>query len=270
MSQGEKSEAYLDDCDQLAAWLRKNTDPDTIVHVNTEWIADMVSLLADRRTDFGAWWECSKESAKLEGRALRDWDPQAVFVCIKPDKDAGSVLRETELMPGVDRKVSIGRFDIGLRDSVRLQRTGETLVGWRVFHAPGAAGSVQELPWGFAWTFPAGQEKLAMISVPWRGQKADGVSLRLTASKLTGDLVLGVRLEDGTDLRWPVSIAQANQPYGVRALFRRMTDEHGSTHKVEEIREVYLARPPDKPLPKRKQKEWCVEVSDLELLKEVR
>jgi hypothetical protein len=273
----EKSEAYLPDCDELAQWLREHTRPDEIVHVNTMWVADMVSLLADRATDSGAWWECSKESAKLYGSALRDWDPAGVFVCIKPENDAGSVLFDTQPMPGVDRKFAIGRFDIGIRDSVRTKSTGRGVAGWQVFSAPGASGEIHFVPGGFLWAFPAGQERMSMIVAPWQepraplqGPRADGISFRIWSSEMTGDLALGIKLADGADLRWPISVPEAKRKFGVRALFRRMTDEKGNMHAMGPIREVYLARPPEKPGQKTKRKEWRVEVTDLQLLTEVK
>ncbi|MBU0606784.1 MAG: hypothetical protein KKI08_02810, partial [Armatimonadetes bacterium] len=73
LGEGERSEAGRADCEQLATWLRGSTAPDEIIYTDTVWIADMIALLAHRRTDFGAWWECSKEAEKIEGQALRDW-----------------------------------------------------------------------------------------------------------------------------------------------------------------------------------------------------
>ena len=270
LTKGDKNEAYRQDCDDLAKWLRESTRPDEIIHVNTVMLADMISLLSDRPTDFGAWWECSNESAKLYGKALRDWDPGATFVCVKPENDPGSVLWETQAMPGVDHRYAIGRFDIGIRDPVRLRPTGRTVTGWKAFSAPGTGGFAYDAKGGLVWLLPRGQGKLAMVSAPFTGPPADGITFRVRANQMCGDIVLGVKLADGTDLRWPVSIPEAEMKCGVRAPFRLMTDEKGEQHPVGAIREIYLACPPDKPLPKGKQKELRVEVTDFQLLQQVR
>jgi hypothetical protein len=268
LSKGDKSEAYREDCEQLAQWLKTATRPDEIIHVNTVWLADMISLLSDRPTDFGAWWECSKESAKLYGKALRDWDPGATFVCIKPENDAGSVLWDTPLMPGVDHRYAIGRFEIGIRDPVSTRPIGRTVKGWKALSAPGAAGDAYETKDGLVWMFPRGRGKLALVSAPFTGPPADGISFRVRCNQMCGDVVLGARLADGTDLRWPVSIPEAEMRCGVRALFSRMTDEKGSQHPVAAIREVYLACPPETEQSKRKRTELRLEVTDLQLLKQ--
>lgn len=267
LQQGQRNEAYGEDCAQLADWLREHTTEDETLYTNTVWVADMVSLLADRKTDFGAWWECSKESAKLYGKHLRDWDTGAVFVHIKLENDAGSVLWQTPGMPGVDRRLTIGRFEVGIRNPVHLRPTGKTVSGWKPLGTAGTAGSVRQTPRHLVWLFPGGEGKMALISAPVDGH-ADGIVMRVNASEMTGDLVLGAKLADGTDLRWPVSIPEGGKPYGVRALFRRMTDEAGRTHPGGVVREVYLCRPADKQVARGKRKQWCVEVTGIELLRE--
>lgn len=115
-----KSEAYLADCDQVTAWLRAHTTPHEIIHVNKEWIGDMIPLLAGRPTDFGAWWECSREVAKLHNRHFRDDGRRSVFVCVHPQSDPGSILGPTRTMPFVDERTAFGRLVVGVRHERRF------------------------------------------------------------------------------------------------------------------------------------------------------
>ena len=236
-------EAYLADCDELVAWLRANTGPREIVYTNKVWIADLISVLADRPTDFGAWWECSKESAKLYSRALRDWAPEAVFVCIKPDADGGSILGPTVAMPGVDERISIGRFDIGVRRLGRVRHTGKTVSGWQALSAAGAAGSAESSAGLVAWRFQERDGNLALISARVPAGDWSGLGLCIKSSAMTGDLVLGVRDASGHDYRWPLSVPDPDTWYNVRAVFRWMTDAQGNQWEGGVVREAYLAHP---------------------------
>ncbi len=278
----KKSEAYLPDCDRLADWLRKNTDPQEIIHVNTVWVADMISLLADRRTDSGAWWECSKQSAKLYGQALRDWAPRAVFVCIKPEADVSSIIEDTPKMPGVDRKLDFGRMEVGLRDPHAVRPADYARLGpWRALAAPGAAATVRVTSTGLVWRLPVGEGKLSLVSAPadlagagGSLRRLDGLAFRLRADKMTGDLVLGVRLTDGQDLRWPLAVPEPKVLYRVRALVRWMTDAEGRPAargrdgRLAPVCEVYFARAPDKIRPGKKRETLQVEITDLQPLAE--
>ena len=70
-SDEERGEAYGEDCDEVIAWIEAHTEPGEVVHVNKEWIGDMVPLFSDRRTDFGCWWECSREIGKVQNQYYR-------------------------------------------------------------------------------------------------------------------------------------------------------------------------------------------------------
>ncbi len=206
---GDKSEAYRPDCDQLADWLRQHTKPDQIVWTNSTWMADMIALLAQRRTSYGAWWECSKKVEEIDGQSLRDWLPRSVFACIRPEADTGSILTETTPMPGVDHTEDIGRFRLGVREPHWLARTGPAVTGWQPLTVAGAAGSVMQESEGLRWFFPASREKLAVIlaNAP-RGAFA-GAKLSLISSEMADDLVFGIRTADGHDYRWPPGAGSA-------------------------------------------------------------
>jgi hypothetical protein len=262
---GEKSEAYRPDCDQLADWLRRNTSPDEIVYTNSIWMADMISLLAQRRTDSGAWWECSKEQEKIEGQALRDWLPRSTFACIKPAADTGSILSETRTMPGVDRVYELGRFRLGQRDPHWLARTGAAVTGWRPLSVAGAAGSLARDGRSLRWTFPASRRELALIIANAPSGSFGGARLRLTSSVMADDLVFGLRTPDGRDYRWPLALAVADQTYNVRVIFGWMLNVQGQRWPGGPISQVYLACPPAK-APGKAAGERSLEVMQVELV----
>jgi len=248
LGDGEKNEAYRADCEELVDWLRQNTDPDEIIYVNKVWIADMISLLADRRTDFGAWWECSKESAKLYSRALRDWAPKATFVCIKPDADGGSVLWDTAPMPGVDTRRDLGRFQIGIRKPSGLKALAprgprRSAWHWKALSGAGTTGEVKATRTGIRWTFDAQNRELSMISTVLLGEKIRGVRFSIRTGAMTDELVLGIRTPEGRDFRWPLSIPEAGVTYKVRAPFRWMQDREQETWSGQKVADIYLARP---------------------------
>lgn len=270
-SRGDKSEAYLPDCDALVEYLQHHTAPDDIIHVNSMWVADMISLLADRRTDNGAWWECSKESEILRGRAMRDGSAPATFVFIRPETDPGAILRKIESLPGMDSERLIGRFIIGVRRPHVLRSTGTVVTGWSALSAAGAAGSVQETPQGLCWQAPGGQPSLALISarVPPLPHGADpcGARFRIRSTRMTGDIVFGIRTADGRDFRWPLSIPRADENSNVRVVFDWMVDAQRRKWMRQPVRELYLAIPPSAGKPKRgRPQEDVVEVAPVELL----
>lgn len=265
LEQGQKSEAYLPDCDQLAGWLRRSTAPDEIVYTNSIWMADMIALLAQRRTDSGAWWECSKEQEKIEGQALRDWWPRSTFACIKPAADTGSIIAETQTMPGVDHVYELGRFRIGVRDAHWLARTGVGVTGWRALSVAGTAGTVSHDGQSLRWTFPAKRDHLALIMANAPGESFAGAKLRLASSVMADDLVFGIRTADGRDYRWPLALAQAEQPYNVRVVFDWMLDAQGRRWAGGQISQVYFSCPAAKTASKGA-KDRSLEVLQVELV----
>jgi hypothetical protein len=262
---GQKSEAYRPDCDEVAAWLRGSTAPDEVVYTNTVWMAEMIALLAQRRTDFGAWWECSKEQEKIEGKALRDWLPRATFVYIKPSADAGSVLWETPTMPGVDHLYEIGRFRIGLRDPHWLVRTGAKVSRWRALSVAGSAGNVTSEGESVRWTFPAKRDRLAIILANAPSGSFAGAKLRLASSAMADDLVFGLRTPDGRDYRWPLALALPEQSYNVRVIFDWMLDAKGQRWPGGPISQVYFACPAGQKAPGKTEGDRTLEVMQVEL-----
>jgi len=241
----KKSEAYRPDCDALARWIERNCRPGEIIHVNKVWVADMISLLTDHPTDFGAWWECSKEDARLYGRAFRDWQQRGTFVYIKPEADAGSVLAEGEPMPGVDARLELGRFQIGTRRPHHLVPAAATpSLTWRTLQAPGAVGTVKSRSDGFDWRFGPSADKFAMVTASCAPLTAAGVGFTIEASRSNGDLVFGVRGPDGRDYRWPLSIPEKGVPERVRVVLDWTTDAEGRKWRGGPVAELYFARPP--------------------------
>ncbi len=264
----ERNENYGPDCEQVAAYLKKTTQPDEVIHVNTVLVAEMVSLLADRPTDHGAWWECSKESAKLQGRLQRDWAPTSTFVCIRPEADAGSVLQETPPMPGVDHRFILGRFEIGERRAPKLSPTGIHLTRWEPLTVAGASSTCDIYTSGAAWTFPSHDNNLALISAPVPKGSFAGARLRLSSSEMDERLVLGIRTKNGGNYTWQLSIPEGNEQYRVRVVFRWMTDSAGKRWTGQPVRELYISRPPDPGGKKGEQHEQTVRISRVEMLAE--
>lgn len=208
---GDKSERYEPDCDALAAWLRENTASDEVIFTNTEWIADCIARLADRRVDFGAWWECGRDDVRRENRAWRDDRPSATFVCIKPENDPGSIIRKTEPMPGVDETLEAGRFLIGLRRP-HLLTDGEEipLSSFRVVPAPGVAGEIKETDAGIAWVVAKGAGKLSAVEAPVPVGRFEGVEMRLRSDK-PQPVLLGLETTDGRRLSAEVTVPHAGE-----------------------------------------------------------
>ncbi len=265
LENGDKSEAYRPDCDQLADWLRRSTPPDEIIHTNTVWMADMIALLAHRRTDSGAWWEDSKQQEIIDGQALRDRMPHSIFACIKPSADAGSILADTKPMPGVDHVYELGRFQIGVRDRHWLGRTGAAVTGWQPFSVAGTAGSVANDAGSLRWTFPVQRDQLALITANAPAGSFGGAKLTLASSVMCDDLVFGIRTPDGHDYRWPLALAVAERKDNVRVIFDWMLDAQGKRWPGGPISQVYFACPPAKAVEKTKG-DRSLEVIQVELV----
>ena len=265
LDEEEKSEAYRPDCDQLADWLRRSTAPDEVIYTNTVWMAEMIALLAHRRTDFGAWWECSKEQEKIDGKALRDWLPRATFAYVKPAADPGSIIEKTSTMPGVDHVYELGRFRIGVRDPHWLGRTGARVTGWQALSVAGTAGSLTRAEQSARWTFPSKRAELALITASAPAGAFAGAKLRLVSSVMADDIVFGIRTPDGRDYRWPLALASPKQPYNVRVIFDWMLDSQGQRWPGGRISQVYFACPPAKTAGKGT-KDRSLEVLQVELV----
>jgi hypothetical protein len=82
---------------------------------------------------------------------------------------------------------------------------------------------------------------------------------------MADDLVFGVRLREGRDFRWPLSLARGNTIYNVRVVFDWMTDEAGYRWPGGAVGQVYLACPP-KLSTGGKRQERTVEVISVELV----
>jgi len=276
-----KTEAYEDDSDQVAAWLKRHTSPDEVIHVNKEWIGDMIPLLADRRTDFGAWWECSREVAGLRNRYLRDDGRRTVFVCIRPESDVGSILGPTRVMPGVDEKLEFGRFQVGIRHartySFQAVLDDFTTGGssWRP--AASRASSVlrmQEEPFAspghaaarfLTWRIAASTGTEAQIARPFAPDAAAGLALNLRASAPLGDVYLGVTEADGSRYQWQLSLPCAPRllrldredskgaywlrvrvPFSLMTLAEKSADENGRLD-LDQVTTLWLAGPKSTP-----------------------
>lgn len=260
----EKSEAYREDCNQVVQWLEEHTTPGEVVHTNKEWVADMIALLSDRRVDFGAWWECSKEDAKRINRAYRDNRSRAVFVWIEPEADVGSILGPTQQMVGVDEIIKKGRLLIGWRKQRRFSpletRTEDFergLEGWEALTMAGATGSIEHLTdqwpltpldafarlksgrevafgrraWrgsgALSWTFAAPEHKLAAIRKPMSPTTAEALELRIWGNRPMDDMVIGFRERGGADYHWPLTVANAKAWQRVRIVFDWLTPGEG-------------------------------------------
>jgi hypothetical protein len=233
-SDRQKTEAYLQDCDQVAAWLRAHTTRDEVVHVNKEWIGDMIPLLADRSTDFGAWWECSREAAKLHNRHLRDDGRRAVFVCVHPESDTGSILGPTRTMPFVDERIAFGRLVVGVRYERRFsaRRTLDDFedadrLKWR----PSSSASNSRLTVGtepadslpgperqfLSWRITPQAGQTPGIARPFSPGKATGVAMNIRTSAPLGDVVLGVTEADCSEYEWSLALPSVARAIGLRS-----------------------------------------------------
>jgi len=225
----KKSEAYLEDCDQVAAWLKKHTSPDEVIHVNKEWIGDMIPLLADRSTDFGAWWECSREIAKLQNRYFRDDGRRAVFVCVNPESDTGSILGPTQGMPFVDESTAIGRLVVGVRHERRFSSRGvlddferEAQSPWRpgnpkatssvaVGQEPGVSRPAEPRRF-LSWRLSPDDGSPPRITRRFPAEGATGIALNARASAPLGDVALGLTEADGSEYEWHLALPCVSEP----------------------------------------------------------
>ncbi len=205
----QRSERYLKDCDQLAAWLQQHTLPNEVIFTNKEWIGDMIPLLADRATDRGAWWETSKPNESVRNRYFRDTRNGGAFVYIRPKSDTPSIFGPCERLPGMDHGMSLGRFDIGIREPRAFQRLGPEVGlsagdgGWR---GPGltADGSV------LTWVIPPGQDD-PQITWSHGAGRAGGVEFEARASRTVDDLMVELAESDGSRYVWPLDLPQDAQ-----------------------------------------------------------
>jgi len=260
----EKSEAYGKDCDEVVQWLGKHTAPGEVVYTNKEWVADMIPLLTDRRTDFGAWWECSKQEAKRINRAYRDSRTHAVFVWIKPQADVGSILGPTEGMVGADEYLGKGRLLIGWRQprrftgwNTRTEDFERGLEGWQAMTMAGATGRIRHTSdparaWrgsgALSWTFKVPPQMLAAIRKPMLPTDAQALELRLWASQPLDDMVIGFRERGGADYHWPLTIPRPHVWQRIRIVFDWLTPGEVTAIRrklrPERMAEMYIARPP--------------------------
>ncbi len=222
--QGEKSERYRADCEDLAAWLRANTPPDEVIATNTEWIADSIALLADRRTDFGAWWECGTEASKRSNRAWREDRPSGVFVAIKPENDAGSILRKTEAMPGVDEMTEIGRFVVGVRRPHDLTGPARDVLPSAFERIPGAAARLSVRGDLLEWSVADAPAKAAGILADLGpdGVAAGGVELRVRSDRAE-PLAIALVTAEGEELSARVTLPREGEWRQVRIPLAWMT-----------------------------------------------
>jgi hypothetical protein len=272
----KKSEVYLPDCDQALAWVSARTAPGEVVYVNKEWLGDMVPLLSDRRADFGCWWECSREIGKLQNRYYRDDGRRAVFLCIRPDSDVGSILGPTPGMPRVDVQADIGRLRVGVRHERRFSRNhrldtfdGGPVTPWEsgLREAGASAEVTRESPERryLSWYLPTSAGG-ARLSRPVSCRGADGVALNIRASAPLGDVKLGVVEADGSRYEFPLALPCVAKPVSpadigraqwlrVRVAFDWMSPAAEKAHPdgkadAESIVRLYLEAPahPGRPL----------------------
>ena len=261
---GEKSERYGPDCDQLAAWLRSNTTPDEIIHTNKEWVADSIALLAHRRTDFGAWWECGTDAMKREIKAYRDEQLTATYVVINPRNDSGSILRPTESLPGVDETFELGRFLIGLRNRHTFEPdAGEVPLGsFRPVALAGLPGDTSVEGRRLVWHVPKAPVRLAAIEAPLDTDEFDGIRATLRSDQ-PGPLVLGFVDSRGIERRAEVMLPDANATRTVTVPVAWMTTVRGETDAGLPGPRLYIAWAADGDLSERR-----TEVGHVRLLQE--
>jgi hypothetical protein len=262
--QGEKNERYGPDCDQLAAWLRSNTPPDEITHTNKEWVADSIALLAHRRTDFGAWWECGTDAMKREIKAYRDEQPTATFVVIQPKNDSGSILRQTEPLPGVDETLELGRFLIGLRNRHTFGPGADEvpLGSFRPVALAGLPGDVSVEGQRLIWHVPKTSVRLAAIEAPLDTDEFEGIGITLHSDQ-PGPLVLGFVDSQGVERRVEIMLPDANVTRTVKVPLTWMTTVRDETAAGLPGPRLYIAWTSDGDLSERR-----TEVGHVRLLQE--
>lgn len=265
LGEEERSERYLEDCDQLADWLRTHTTPEDVIHTNKEWVADAITLLAGRRTDSGPWWECGNDRWKRYNRAWRDGRESAVFVALKPRHDAGSIFHETPAMPGMDETIEIGRFLVGLRRVHRLTHAADApLRDIEPVRVVGVSGRVELGPAGrpAVWTVPEGsRDRVAVIEMPLPLSHFEGVEVRLRSDRVE-PLHLGLRLAGGAEERFEIVLPMENEWHVVRVP-RAWMERIGQPAEGAAVEGMYLSWVSEEKLPPRQ-----VEVHHVHLLRE--
>jgi hypothetical protein len=287
----DRNEKYGPDCEQLADWLRTHTTPDEVIHTNKEWVADAIALLADRPTDFGAWWECGNERWKRYNRAWRDGRESSVFVALKPRYDAGSIFNETPPMPGMDETIEIGRFQVGIRHrhEFRANETPIPLTDMKPVRVDGAAGGVK-LTWpespmsiverarvmasldehpskeGFdprlRWAIPRDSgARLAAIEMPVPTGDFEGVEVRIRSDRVD-PVTLGLRLEGGGEERFEIVFPMEGEWRLIR-IPRAWMESDREGEGLPPVEAVYLSWAAEEPLPPR-----TLEVHHVHLLHE--
>jgi hypothetical protein len=292
-SDRKKSEAYLPDCDQAIRWIEQHTQPGDVVHTNKEWIGDLIPLLSDRRSDFGCWWECSREIGKLQNRFYRDDGRRAVFLCIRPDTDVGSILGPTPGMPHVDEHTDIGRFRAGIRyrrvfafrrtlddfdaaDSTVWHRAAtdtrsEVSIGSEPASRPGLPPRRY-----LSWRIPAGSGEGTRIVRPVLLDGAQGIAMNVRASAPLGDVKLCLKEAGGSRYEYELALPCIGSPVAPdridRALWVRVrvpfdcmmpakgrTDANGRLDP-DQVAWMWLAGP------KAKRQDVRIDLDDIELM----
>lgn len=237
----KKTEALLPDCYEAVRWVEARTPPRGLVHTNKEWIGDMIPLLSDRRSDFGCWWECSREIGKLQNRYYRDDGRRAVFLCIRPDTDVGSILGPTPGLPHVDRYENLGRFRVAVRDAraFTLRDTLDAFADGQPLQWQAAADDAVStlsprtdpprltgLPSSRYLSWVIGGRGTARIERPVALGEAQGIALNVRSSAPLGDVKVGLEEADGSRYECPVAfpcIAEGVPPDAAdRALWLRV------------------------------------------------
>ncbi|MFQ6099398.1 MAG: hypothetical protein ACE5O2_16820, partial [Armatimonadota bacterium] len=205
-SDEKTGERYGADCDEVAAWLREHTSVDDVIHTNKEWVADMIALLADRRTDFGAWWECSKAEATRRNREWWDAQAESVFVCIRPRADSGSILGPTQAMPGADEFIEKGRMLVGVRRRHRFASEplaeDDLATGTHGWQGDPPASATWEPGVGVKWRPRAG--RLRKTTDKFAG---DAVDIRLRTNRPLDEVAVRFRQRDGRAFEWPLTVS---------------------------------------------------------------
>jgi len=234
-----KGEAYLPDCDQAVGWVERHTQPGEVVYTNKEWIGDLVPLLSDRRSDFGCWWECSRQIGNLQNRFYRDDGRRAVFLCIRPESDVGSILGPTRTMPPVDEQLDIGRFRAGIRYQrlfsprrVLDDFEGRGPIAWCreprdqrseahvVAESAGPGGSPPRRY--LSWRISSGAADGARLARPIALDGAPGLAMNVRASAPLSNVRLGLTEMDGSQYEHELSLPCVAQPIAPQRIERAL------------------------------------------------
>ncbi|MGQ9731364.1 MAG: hypothetical protein ACUVX8_08820 [Candidatus Zipacnadales bacterium] len=290
-SDRHKSEAYLEDCDEAIDWIKAHTQPREVVYVNKEWLGDLVPLLTDRRTDFGCWWECSRQIGRIQNRWYRDDGRRAVFLGIRPESDTGSILGPTKALPRLDYQTTSGRFQVGIRYERRfsLRKALENFdsgkaTAWRVAGKDPSAVSVtasRAVPKRnvahryLSWEIPAESHE-TRLERPVRLGQAAGLAMNVRASAPLGEVRLTLQEHDGSTYQWELALPCVAEPIDpaeieralwvrVRVPFDLMTLGEGQSDENERL-------DPDQVVrlglvgPKKPHRRLRIDIDDIELM----